>query len=102
MIYINASRIIFKVISADEAESSDSDSDDNDENEDADNDDDEEEGSSDDEKEEGKFKGNRSLYYELFNAIKSYKIDGRSAADPFNRLPNRRCIFIISWFKEKK
>ena len=39
---------------------------------------------------DGKFKGNKTLYYELFNAVRSCKIEGRSAIDPFVRLPNRR------------
>ena len=81
---------VLQVISADEA-SSESESDDDEENEDDDEDeDDDEEASSDDENEDGKYKGNKSLYYELFNAVRDFKIDGRSAIDPFVRLPNRR------------
>ena len=79
-----------------EEESSDSDSDENDDDNDEgdeEEDEDEDEASSDEENEDGKYKGNKSLYYELFNAVRNCKIDGRSAIDPFVRLPNRRYCF---------
>ena len=86
----------FKAVSEDESSDSESGEDDDDNDEDDEGEEDEEgdddEGSSEEEEEEndGKFKGNKTLYYELFNAVRSSKIDGRSAIDPFVRLPNRR------------
>ena len=85
----------FKAVSEDESSDSESGEDDDDNDEDDEEEEDEEgdddEGSSEEEEEnDGKFKGNKTLYYELFNAVRSCKIDGRSAIDPFVRLPNRR------------
>ena len=84
-----------KAVSEDESSNSESgenddDNDEDDEEDDEDEDGDDDEASSEEEENDGKFKGNKTLYYELFNAVRNCKIDGRSAIDPFVRLPNRR------------
>ncbi len=88
----------FQVISADEASSSESDSDDDeDDDDDEENEDDDEDQGSEEENEEGQFKGNKKLYQQLYDAVSTCKIDGRSAADPFVRLPNRRYCCVLLW-----
>ncbi len=84
------------MISADEGESSESGSDDEEEEEEDDDaaDDDEDEEETDDEVDESRYRGHKKIFYKLFDAIRTCKIDNRSVADPFVRLPNRRCALL--------